>query len=203
MRLDNSDDNQDLQATRSQLLRRAEALENSQQPLDDEDEPLAPPFGFIMAAPDESKLPKPATPLPVSTDSTSGSNSVSKEKKGLGGMLNRLFQKPGAGRPVDLTQALSSERGIESEAFRRVTAGCLAALTARNTFPELEDVAADMRVLSNEQKVARVVEERIAWELSEQLAAEAFADVTNAVIVRMVDRAAATITNDQVGFCDL
>lgn len=192
MRLDNSEDSEELQASRSQLLRRAEAVEN--EPLDGEDEPLAPPFGFIMAAPDESKLPQPVPPAPLSSDS---SNTNSKEKKGLGGMLNRLFQKPGAGRPADLTQALSGDRGLESEAFRRVTSGCLAALTARNTLPELEDVAADMRALSSEQKVARVVEERLAWELTEQAAAEAFADVTNAVIVRMVDLAAATVTNDQ------
>ena len=49
-----------------------------------------------------------------------------------GGILCRLFQKPGSGRPAEIAQALKS-KDLETEEYRRVAAACLAGLAPGNT----------------------------------------------------------------------
>ena len=49
-----------------------------------------------------------------------------------GGILGRLFQKPGSGRPAEIAQALKS-KDLETEEYRRVAAACLAGLAPGNT----------------------------------------------------------------------
>ena len=49
-----------------------------------------------------------------------------------GGILGRLFQKPGSGRPAEIAQALKS-KDLETEEYRRVAAACLAGLAPGDT----------------------------------------------------------------------
>ena len=49
----------------------------------------------------------------------------------VGGILDRLFQKPGSGRPAEIAQALKS-KDPDTEDYRRVAAACLAGLTPGN-----------------------------------------------------------------------
>ena len=162
---------------------------------DTEEDSISPPLGFIMPAPEESKLPL-SNPLDTSPTSPPAPSPPGKKGGGLG-LLNRLFQKPGAGRPSEIKQALRS-KDTETEDYRRVSAACLAALAPPGAIPELEAEAVSLRGTSLEQMDALIREELVTWGLSEEKAAGAFADVTNAIVVAMVDRAAAVMAQEKV-----
>lgn len=166
-----------------------------------EDIPL--PYAAVIAAPEESIIPD--TPSP-SSDVTSSSSSTTTATtkiappppppKKSGNFLTRLFQKPGGGRPSDLRSALLREKDdttslrliigrglmqyVSPELGRRI-AKDFPALT-ENFPPESNDVVL--------QEVEAVAEE---LGLAAADTAEIFAEVTNAFVVQLVDRAVSAL----------
>lgn len=123
------------------------------------------------------------------------------------GMFGRLFgQKPGGGRPTDLAKALSgSDSGSggggagDEEAqreLRAVIGSCLSVQVPAGTFPELEPggefatSCADAFDSAEEKRIAAIKDVMQQFDMSEQEAGEAFAEVASAMIVRLVDQAA-------------
>ncbi len=167
-----------------------------------EDIPL--PYAAVIAAPEESIIPD--TPSP-SSDSSASSTTTATTKiappppppKKSGNFLTRLFQKPGAGRPSDLRSALLREKDdttslrliigrglmqyVRPELGRRI-AKDFPALT-ENFPPESNDVVL--------QEVEAVAEE---LGLAAADTAEIFAEVTNAFVVQLVDRAVSALDTD-------
>lgn len=74
---------------------------------DEEGDDTLPPFAYIIPAPEASKLPIEEAPLPKPTPPPQ----PVQQKKGPQGLLGRLFQKPGSGRPSTISQALTVPNG--------------------------------------------------------------------------------------------
>eukprot|EP01040_Poterioochromonas_malhamensis_P014296 gene14296-15808_t len=161
-----------------------------------EDIPL--PYAAVIAAPEESIIPDTPTPYP-SSDVTTASTKIAPPPpppKKSGNFLTRLFQKPGGGRPSDLRSALLREKDdttslrliigrglmqyVSPELGRRI-AKDFPALT-ENFPPESNDVVL--------QEVVSVAEE---LGLAAADTAEIFAEVTNAFVVQLVDRAVSAL----------
>lgn len=107
-------------------------------------------------------------------------------------LLDRLFQKPGGGRPTDLAKALAaSDTGAQE--FRGMVANALAAYVPGDLFPSL---AVASEALRDGGETAQAEALRAAKDdsgLGEQDAAAAFAEVANAMLVIMVDNAVSTL----------
>ena len=169
---------------------------------DDNDagESALPPYATIIPAPVDSQMNSaPSTNINVQTSATAESEAPPAARKGL---LGRLFKKSGAGRPTDVRTAVLGPSGkdFNSAQYRSLVAACLAAYVPSGCFPELEEggdlvssVATGARAPTEEERVQALRAEIIREGLSEQQAADAFADVVNALVVRLVDSAAETL----------
>jgi hypothetical protein len=122
-------------------------------------------------------------------------DSALKSKQGGGQALNYLskfFQKPGGGRSVDIAQALNGEANLRT--FRGLCAVAMLDCVPSATFPD-SVVSEVMEALSGGVHNTGVmgVEELnrcVAGSgLSDEQAAEDFADVANALLVTLVDAA--------------
>lgn len=162
---------------------------------------LLPPYAAIIAAPEESKLllesasspPAPSMTTPPNAATTTAAAS-SKRQQQQPGILGRLFQKPGAGRPSDLRAALRPEQD-ESHDYRVLVASSLSVYVPPGTIVEVEKggslSSADPDAFSSSSEVRQsaLAAEMAYAGLSEQEAAECFADVASAMIVQLVDKA--------------
>lgn len=143
-----------------------------------------PPFAAVVPAPAESQLPEERKEVPAPPPA----------KKGI---FSRIFKTPGGGRSTDIAAAT---RTVEDQSdYRTLVAACLASATPSGTMTDFEktglygypdDVAYDG---TTDQKAALLKKVYKESGMTEQQAGEAFADVTNAVLVKLVDRAASTL----------
>ena len=114
-----------------------------------------------------------------------------KKKKNL---LSRIFSKPGGGRPTDLAVALKAE-DERSASFRSTVASALSSYVPADIFADYGLGAAIDRESSEEKKASELKAELEGSGLAEQEAADAFAEVANAMLTSMTDRAAAALKN--------
>jgi len=151
-----------------------------------------PPYAAIIAAPEESKLLlESASPTPAPNTAVTA---PSKRQQQQPGILGRLFQKPGAGRPSDIRAALRPEQDVSHD-FRVLVASSLTVYVPPGTVAEVEKGGAlsstdpDAFSPSAEVRQSALAAEMAYAGLSEQEAAESFADVASALIVQLVDKA--------------
>ena len=151
------------------------APQRTQQPAKAASPPPTPPSP-VPPAPTPVPTPPPPPPPPAPA------------KKNI---LDRIFSKPGGGRPTEIAAALH-DAADPSHSFRKEVAHALASYVPEGLFVQLRGEALDaMRAGGREAQAEALREARDASGLTEQEAAVAFADVTNAMLVTMVDRAAA------------
>ena len=106
-------------------------------------------------------------------------------------LLSRIFSKPGGGRPTDLGVALKEEDEA-SASFRNTVASALGSYVPEEIFHDW-DLSVIDRSYSEEKKAAELKDELETSGMEEQEAADAFAEVANAMLATMTDRAAAAL----------
>ncbi|KAJ1439311.1 hypothetical protein B484DRAFT_444090 [Ochromonadaceae sp. CCMP2298] len=165
---------------------------------------LLPPYASIIAAPVDSQLPTPSAPSRAAApepeeEPYEAEESVPAKK---GNILDRLFQKPGGGRPADIKSALKVGSGDPSEDYRVLVAAALTAYVPDGALPNKElgrQVVAltqagsvSEKAEDEKERMQALKDEIQASGLSEQEAGEVFAEVANALLVSLVDSAAKT-----------
>lgn len=108
-------------------------------------------------------------------------------------LLDRIFQKPGGGRPTDFNAALRASDDPSYD-FRTMVAYALAAYVPPSLFPTLDEGSESLRVGGEAAQAEALRATKEDSGLSEQDAANAFAEVANAMLVNAVDRAVATLS---------
>lgn len=118
--------------------------------------------------------------------------------KKQGGILNRLFQKPGGNREPDLAKVL--EKLDTAASLRSVVATILAKILPQQ-FPEFseEGVMYDesVRGLNPESELDLLRRLAIQGGLSAEQSAEVFAEITSAMLVTVVDAAVEVVERSQ------
>jgi len=140
--------------------------------------------------PPASTPPPPPPPPPPAPVAKKGPN-----------LLDRIFQKPGGGRPTELKVALSADLQTSRD-FRAKVATALAHYVPESLFPELVDGGtwASENISRDGGEEAQAAALRAARDdsgLSEQEAADAFAEVANAMLCSVVDSASAVLSSSQ------
>ena len=107
-------------------------------------------------------------------------------------LLSRIFGKPGAGRPTDLTVALKEEDKA-SFFFRSTVASALNSYVPAGIFSDFDLGTSIDSSSSEDAKASELKAQLEASGLSEQEAADAFAEVANAMLTTMTDRAAVAL----------
>ena len=148
-------------------------LPPSPPPTAEEPEPIA----GILPTPIPTPTPAPA-PAPVAP-------------KKQGGLLSRLFQKPGGNRDTDIFNVLKND-DMAME-FRSITASILAQYAPTYLFPELnpEGILYNLRMSEVTPGEESQYLDTITAEcgITKEQAAEAYAEVTSAILVKVVDNA--------------
>lgn len=164
-----------------------------------------PSFVNIQPAPASSKL---TSPPPTATPP----HPPAAAKKGPGGFLGRFFNKPGSNRPSDIATALHAEdptvahyRALVAEnLFECMPLGALpdAALISVNELLNAAGVGVEDEA-GGQRQVLSLQQASTQAGLSDTAAAEAFADVTNAMLVTLIDAAAAFVDTKDADSLDL
>ena len=106
------------------------------------------------------------------------------------GVFDRIFAKPGGNRNTDARQVLALKDDAQS--FRREVALSLVSFVGAEAFGDLLG-GASADATTDEARVAALVDARQACGLSQQQAGDSFADVASAMLVAVVDAAAAAL----------
>lgn len=157
----------------------------------DEREVFVPPLATLVEMP-----PSTHTASPAAVTEPSPAPVAPKPKKA--GLLSKLFGKDENGRPADLKTALRVSDG--SGPYRLLVAALLRrhlpAHVSESLVEHLDHSTEQLDSLDDRTALGELVKAYGLAGLSTQQAAEAFAEVTNAIMVLLVDAAAETVADD-------